>query len=594
MKGLRRFSIAVPAIILVASIIGAYLTRGAMANLPFLRAQGRAAGTRVNNDLVDQRPWQTIESLTPLAVSSEEKRLVHEAQRLADHEVDQAFAQALREASLDTRTLTGDSLALQKKVGSLQAIVKEDQARVDALTAAAKGVNPPGTDDLDIAKAQLQLDSDELNDANEDIARMSGDKRGAIQQELTSRQAAMKKFDEQNESSSAPTAVQSARKYGTLYGRISAWFDQRGRIDSIAEAQAQANADVVTLTAQHNDIEKQLTTGTTSAQATAGQSRVSSLQRLHSLAQIHSIVDDRVQTQKQLAVIYGRWHDQVLRQHQIVLHLILQSVSVIAFILLCSALLSALARKLLDRLHIERRNLHTLRTISTLAIQLVTLLFVLLVVFGVPSQMPTILGLATAGLTVVFQDFILAFFGWFVLMGKNGISVGDWVEINGVGGEVIALGLFRTSLLETGNWTDRGHPTGRRVTFINNFAITGQYFNFSTSGQWLWDEIQVNIPAGPHSYEVIDEIHDAVEKETADDAKQAENEWRRATGSHGLSHFSVAPSFDLRPASSGVDVIVRYMTRATDRFTTRNRIYQTVIDLMRKNEETTALEAEKK
>ena len=59
---------------------------------------------------------------------------------------------------------------------------------------------------------------------------------------------------------------------------------------------------------------------------------------------------------------------------------------------------------------------------------------------------------------------------------KNGIRAGDWVEINGVGGEVVEIGLFRTALLETGNWTDKGHPTGRRVTFINNFAITGQYF----------------------------------------------------------------------------------------------------------------------
>ena len=97
---------------------------------------------------------------------------------------------------------------------------------------------------------------------------------------------------------------------------------------------------------------------------------------------------------------------------------------------------------------------------------------------------------------MVFQDFILAFFGWFVLMGKNGIRVGDWVEINGVGGEVVEIGLFRTALLETGNWTDKGHPTGRRVTFINNFAVTGQYFNFSTAGQWMWDEISVNVPAG--------------------------------------------------------------------------------------------------
>ncbi|HEY8996430.1 MAG TPA: mechanosensitive ion channel domain-containing protein, partial [Edaphobacter sp.] len=568
---------------------GAFLTRGSMANLAFLR--NNRSGAKVNNDLVDQRPWQTIETLTPLAVSAEEKRLAREAQRLADHEVDQAFAQALRQASLDTRTLTGDALQLQQKITRLQGVVKEDQAKIASLTAAVNSPTPPGPDELDVAKAQLQLDSDELDDANEDLARTTGDKRGAIQQELTTRQAAMKKFDAQNESADAPSAVQSARRYATLYGRISAWFDQRTRMDSIAQAQQQALRDVDTLTAQHDTIEKQLTEGNANSQSMQGKTRVALLARLHSLSQVHSILDDRVQTQKQLAAVYGRWHDQVNRQHGIVLHLMLVSIAVIAFILLCAALLSALARRLLERMHLERRNLITLRTIVMLSIQVITALMVLLAIFGAPSELPTIIGFLTAGLTVVFQGFIVSFFGWFILMGKNGIRTGDWVEINGIGGEVIEVGLFRTTVLETGNWTDKGHPTGRRVTFMNSFAINSQFFNFSTSGQWLWDEIKVNIPAGPHTYELIDTIHHTVQAEIAEDVRQADAEWRRATGSHDMGHFSVEPSVDLRPASSGVDVIVRYMTRANARFATRNRIYQTVIDLMRKQEETTALES---
>ena len=49
--------------------------------------------------------------------------------------------------------------------------------------------------------------------------------------------------------------------------------------------------------------------------------------------------------------------------------------------------------------------------------------------------------------------------------------------------------LFTTTLLETGTLADKGLPTGRRITFMNGFAIRGQYFNFSTTGQWMWDEI---------------------------------------------------------------------------------------------------------
>lgn len=597
MKALKSLSIIVPALLLVAALIGLFLTRGSMANLPFLRGKGLSRNTA--GSLVDQRPWQTIEALSPLAVSSEEKRLAREAERLADHEVDQAFAHALRQATLNTRTLTGKALEVQQKVTALQAVIKEDQAKVDSLTAALKNPTVPGTaaptsDDLDIAKAQLQLDSDNLDDANEELARLSGDHRDEIQRELATRQAAMKKRDEQADAA-GPSAVQTAKGYRTLAGRISAWFDQRSRTDSIAQAQAQANADAASLAAQQAEIEAKLNAANSPNGQNAGaMSRVARLAQMHSLSQIRSILDDRVQTQKELSAVYGRWVDQVGRQHQIVVHLILQSVAAIAFLLLCSAVITVLVGKLLDRLKIDRRTLLTLRTIAVLAIQFVTLLLVILIIFGVPSQMPTILGLVTAGLTVVFQDFILAFFGWFVLMGKNGIRVGDWVEINGVGGEVLEVGLFRTSLLETGNWTDNGHPTGRRINFINSFAIRGQYFNFSTSGQWLWDEIHVNIPPSEHSYKVIEAIRTAVRLETEKTTKLAIYEWQRATGSHDLSHFSAEPSVDLRPASSGIDLIVRYITRAGDRFNVRNRLYQTVIDLMRKDDEAAASESGEK
>lgn len=589
MKALKSLSIVVPAALLIAALVGLFLTRGSMANLPFLR--GRVPSKGNIDSLVDQRPWQTIETLSPLAISAEEKRQARDAERLADHEVDQAFAQALRQAALDAHTPTGDALKVQQKVTRLQAVVKDDQDRVASLTAALKvpSTKPdaPTSDDLDLAKAQLQLDTDNLNDVSDELARLSGDNRNEIQRELATRQAAMKKREEQAESA-GPSAMQTARGYRTLAGRVSAWFDQRNRSDLIATAKAQADADAASLAAQQADVEKKINAPFSSdEQNTSAKSRVARLAELHTLSQIRSILDDRVQTQKQLSGVYQRWLDQVGRQHQIVFHLILQSIAAISLLLLCSALITIMVGKLLDRLTIDRRTLLTLRTVAVLTIQIITLLLVVLIIFGVPNQMPTIIGLVTAGLTVVFQDFILAFFGWFVLMGKNGIRVGDWVEINGVGGEVVEIGLFRTAVLETGNWTDNGHPTGRRTNFTNSFAIRGQYFNFSTSGQWLWDEIQVNVPSGPQGYKMIEAIHHAVQQETEKSSQLAVKEWQRATGNHDLSSFSLEPSVDMRPASSGLDVIVRYVTRAADRFKMRNRIYQTVIDLMQKEEGTT-------
>ena len=278
--------------------------------------------------------------------------------------------------------------------------------------------------------------------------------------------------------------------------------------------------------------------------------------------------------------LYGRWGEQVELQQKIVIHLILQSLALIAAICILVILAGWALQLALERIVHDPRQKQTLKTVLNLGTQLVGLLLILLIIFGVPRQMPTILGLVTAGLTVVFQDFILAFCGWFVLMGPNGVRVRDWVEIDGVGGEVVQLGLFRTWLLETGNWTAHGHPTGRRVSFLNGYAIRGKYFNFSTVGQWMWDEIKVSVPPGTSIHPLLKGIYEATVKTTEADAKMAEAEWKRVTHEEGSPQFSAMPSVNLRPAGAGVDIVIRYITRAGVRVETRNHLFAMIVDLM--------------
>jgi hypothetical protein len=81
---------------------------------------------------------------------------------------------------------------------------------------------------------------------------------------------------------------------------------------------------------------------------------------------------------------------------------------------------------------------------------------------------------------------------------------------------------------------------------------------------------------------MIQQIHKAVLQETEKDAQLAESEWKRASKMRSLGHFSADAQVNLRPAASGVDVLIRYVTRASNRFNMRNQLYQRTIDLMRK------------
>jgi small-conductance mechanosensitive channel len=402
---------------------------------------------------------------------------------------------------------------------------------------------------LEIAKAQLGLDQNELTDSIEDLARESGDQRVKLQQELAARQAAMKQYRDRASMDDGQTAVASAEQYKTFAQQLSTWRSLRNRKQLIAQAEQLARTDVAALTADRARLKTEAASLGDKAVGESSSERIEQLQRISTQQNIQSILNDRLGAQQQLMTLYGRWGEQVEIQRKIVVHLILLSLAWIVAICILVILAGWALQLALEKVVRDPREKQTLKTVLNLGTQLVGLLLILLTIFGVPTQMPTILGLATAGLTVVFQDFILAFCGWFVLMGPNGVRVKDWVEIDGVGGEVVHLGLFRTWLLETGNWTANGHPTGRRVSFLNGYAIRGKYFNFSTVGQWMWDEIKVTVPPGTDIHSLLKGIYESTVQATEEDAKMAEMEWKKVRRSLVRCRRSISGRRDLASTS---------------------------------------------
>jgi small-conductance mechanosensitive channel len=295
---------------------------------------------------------------------------------------------------------------------------------------------------------------------------------------------------------------------------------------------------------------------------------------------ILTLLDRQTADQRQLAGVYRQWISVVSLQSSALAHKLLLDAAVVTAILLALMLLDTWAQRLLNNPKLDRRQVETLRSIARIGLRVIAVVIIVLILVGMPSQFGTMIGIVGAGLTVALKDFIVAFFGWLVLMGRNGIRLGDWVEINGVSGEVTELGMFHTVLLETGNWSDAGHPTGRRVTFTNSFAIEGHYFNFSTSGQWLWDQLQLVVPAGQDPYPIVDAITKHVTEATAESARQAEQEWQRAVPTQRGKTFSGTPGVNVKPVIGGVEISVRYITRANERFQLRAKLYQAAVDLL--------------
>ena len=582
--------------LVLAAAVGLILTRQS--------AQSSSAASRTRRPpIVDEQPLLTARVMAPLASDWDEQRYSRQALKLADHSVDLAFNYEMRQATEHPVPPTPESKKLFAQANQTDAAVRADQARIDQLQkelASAKDERARNSlqQQIDLTKAQLELDQDELEDVKEDLVRTGADRLSRIQRQFTRHEATQKEYDTNNpqiggNNGSPQTASSSA------IAQFSAWNTLGSKNRQLQQAMEEAKQTSIKLKQSHDAQQAQVAMETSNKDAIAqqaksgidasgndGSSTSSTAKAISSLHQISvdqkdlSDLDKRIQDEDDLASAYGNWIDVVKGRQSAVLHEMLQSAMLILLVVFAVYLANRLVDHFFVRLAVERTRLHTLRGVIRFAVQALGLSLILLIMFGVPNQMSTILGLAGAGLTVACKDFIMGFIGWFLLMGRNGIRVGDWVEIDGVVGEVVEIGLLRTVLLETGNWTDSGHPTGRKVAFVNSYAIEGHFFNFSTTGQWLWDEVEILVPSSENPYPIIDAIQKMITEETKANVATAEQEWQRATSRYRAQPVSAAPAVSLRPTSSGIEVHVRYITRAGERHAMKTRLYQALVELL--------------
>jgi small-conductance mechanosensitive channel len=566
--------------------------------------------TRATQSPVDMHQMQTAMALAPLAATSEEQDRARDALRMADHEVDFEFAAALYRAASQPVPSTPEIRAILERIANAEKGVADLDAEVSRLTklaAAAKGNQKQALDQqLELAKARQELNEDELADADQDLEQAGGDPKGRIQRMVEEHNAAQQDKNGELDLSSVGTQASSTVPASySLFPRARAWIALRSLNARLAQAEQEASNKVATFSKNHDQLEHQLEetqaqqskkvvelpsgnapgqTLATAPSSPSGQTdeAISSYRSLTALQKVISRLDSRMRNQRDLATNYAQWRLLATSRQRVLLHGLFVTFGWILVIALAVLVLDQIMARIFNRLEPDRKNLLTLRAVAQVATRATGLIAILLVIFGPPAQMATVIALAGAGLTVALKDFIVGFFGWFVLMGKNGIRHGDWVEINGVSGEVVEIGLFHTVLLETGNWNDSGHPTGRRVTFVNSYAIEGHYFNFSTSGQWLWDELQLAIPADEDPYPIVDELQKIVTNETEANVGLAEKEWSRVADVRGNQGFSAGPAISVRPSGSGFEIHLRYVTRANERYQQRSKLYSEIVELLRR------------
>ncbi|MBC7673963.1 MAG: mechanosensitive ion channel [Polaromonas sp.] len=552
------------AALLALSVYGVWFTGRERARVGSL-ASPTTSGATIT--LTDDGTLTTALTLVKLPTTIEELPLAQDALRLADREMDLAFADAVRQLAAHPQQVTPETHAIAERLAMAQRQHATDSMRVAELEGA--DASAAGSGQLDLAKARLEVSQDEMDDAGNDLIHAGGDPQGRVQALVQEHADASRNADSLHIKAVPPLdpdgLIQTGRGISAL----------RLKDLRLQEAIASSEAIAASMDSTHQRLDVQV------ADTTRKDSMSLEAVRRRALEyETGAGAGRRRANQLRLAKVYADWIQVVKEQERALEHDALRDLVLILCIIMLWIYSDTLVARVLVVERLERRSAQRLRVVARVSLQAVGILLILIITFGTPNNLGTILGLAGAGLTVALKDFIVSFMGWLVLMGRHGVRIADLVEINGVTGEVEELGLFNTVLQETGNWTDAGHLTGRRVTFTNSYAIEGHYFNFSTSGQWLWDEVRIAVPAGKDPYRIVESLQKRVQEMTAENAKRAEREWTGASRSPGPGTIAAAPAMTIKPIMGGVEVTLRFITHAAERYDVRAKLYQAAVGVL--------------
>jgi small-conductance mechanosensitive channel len=252
------------------------------------------------------------------------------------------------------------------------------------------------------------------------------------------------------------------------------------------------------------------------------------------------------------------WRDAARTQYRSALKTLAARLGLLAVMLAAVFGASELWRRAVFNYVQDSRRRHQLLLVRRIAMWVVAIAIVGVAFATEASSLATFAGLLTAGIAVAMQSVLVSIVGYFFLVGKYGLRVGDRVQIGSVTGEVIDLGLVRLHLMELGPLYG---PTGRVVAFANSvvFQASGGIFKQIPGVNLAWREITLAVPEGSDYSAVKARLRAAADRVLADYRDELQRQTRELQRAAGANAPEEAQAYvQLRFSAGSVEATVRY------------------------------------
>lgn len=189
-----------------------------------------------------------------------------------------------------------------------------------------------------------------------------------------------------------------------------------------------------------------------------------------------------------------------------------------------------------------------------------------------------VLGVAGAGVAFALQEVITSVAGWLAVSFGGFYKTGDRIQLGGIKGDVIDIGILRTTLMEIGDWIAGDQYSGRVVRVANSFVFKEPVFNYSGDFPFLWDEVKIPVKYGSDhklAREILERVVADVSGEFVPGARKA---WRGVVRKYLVEDARVEPMVLVMANDNWLEFTVRYVVNFKRRRTIKTTLFEKILD----------------
>jgi len=253
------------------------------------------------------------------------------------------------------------------------------------------------------------------------------------------------------------------------------------------------------------------------------------------------------------------WKESVRDEEHDELRQLLLRLSVLAILIVLVFALGEIWRRASFRYVHDTRRRYQFLLLRRIVIWTAVVIIVVLTFASQLGSAVTFAGLITAGIAVAMQNVITSIVGYFFLIGRYGLRVGDRVQIAGVTGEVVEIGLVRIHLMELGGPAD-SQPSGRIVAFSNSIVFQSGpgIFKQIPGTNFIWHELKLTLSSDTDYHQAKERITQAVEAALGKYRDAIANQRILVERSLTTVSAELQPKVRLHYTASGIEAIVRF------------------------------------